>query len=372
MKLRAALLAALLAVATPALASAPKVDGRAYLVENGSTGEVLVARNARTRLPMASITKLMTVLVVLRYADPDEVVTVSRRAARVGESSAYLRPGDRLTVRELVEAALIQSANDAAVALAEHVGGGSERKFVALMNAEARRLGLTDTHFANASGLDAPGHYSTARDLTALARAAMRHPLVRATVRRREVTISGGRRLRNWNDLLGTLPGVIGVKTGHTSAAGWSEVVAARGSGVTVYATLLGAPTRAARNAALARLLSWGLSQYRIVPLVRAGRTYATAAVPYGKRPLALVAERSAVRVVRVGRPLVERVAAPAAVSLPVRRGERLGQVRVYERGRLVARVPLVAERSITRPGLLGRLGYYAGRTVHRVWSWIS
>ncbi len=371
MKLRTALLAAVVAAATPALASTPQVAGRAYLVENGSTGEVLVARHARARLPMASITKLMTVLVALRRAGLDEVATVSPRAAAVGGSTAYLRPGERLTVKELVQAALIQSANDAAVALAEYVAG-SEPAFAALMNAEARRLGLVGTHFVNATGLDAPGHYSTARDVTALARAAMRHPTVRAAVATRETTISGGRVLRSSNDLLGLVPGVIGVKTGHTSAAGWSEVAAARRSGLVVYATLLGAPTREKRNAGVAQLLAFGFAQYRRLVLIRPGRAYATAAVPYGMRPLALVAAQGAERLVRVRRPLVERVVAPAAVALPVRRGERLGEVRVYAAGRLLARAPLVAARSLDRPGVLGRAAYYARRTVHHIWSWIT
>ena len=126
MRLRLTLLArrCSLLLAPPAFAGAPQVAGRAYLVQNGDTGDVArVARNARQRLPIASITKLMTVLVTLQHARLDDVVTVSRQAAAVGESSIYLQQGERLTVRELVEAALIQSANDAAVALAEHVGG---------------------------------------------------------------------------------------------------------------------------------------------------------------------------------------------------------------------------------------------------------
>jgi len=371
-KLRAAVLATVLLVAAPALASPPRVGGRAYYVQNASTGEVLLQRNARERLPIASITKLLTVLVALEHVGLDEVVTVGPRAAKVGESTVHLRRGERLTVRELVEAALIQSANDAAFALAEHAGRGSVARFVSLMNAKARRLGLADTHFVNPDGLDAAGHYSSARDVTLLARVAMRNPVVRSVVRKEEARISGRRTLRTWNDLLSTFPGLIGVKTGHTTGAGWSQAAAARGRGVTVYATLLGEPTRERRNSDLALLLAWGLSRYRVVPVVLEDRVYAAAEVPYGKRPLGLVAERGLVRVVRVDRPLVERVVAPVAVSLPVRKGRRLGEVRVYDRGRMFARVPLVAARSIDRPGFAGRVGWYAGRTFHQAWSWIS
>ena len=255
--------AAALAFAAPVLGAPPRVTGRSYVVENGVTGEVLLARNARERVPIASITKLMTVLLTLERTRPNDTVVVSPEAAEVGESSAGLRAGDRLTVRELLEAALIQSANDAADALAIYVGHGSESRFVAMMNARARKLGLRDTHFVRPDGLDAPGHVSSARDVTLLARILMHRPLVRQIVRQRGATISGDRSLHTWNDLLYSYPGIFGVKTGHTSAAGWSQVAAARRRGVTIYATLLGSPDRSTRDADLAELLDWGFARYR-------------------------------------------------------------------------------------------------------------
>jgi D-alanyl-D-alanine carboxypeptidase (penicillin-binding protein 5/6) len=356
----------------PQVASgAPQVTARAYLVENGVTGEVLAASHDHERLPIASITKLMTVLVALRHANLGDVVTVSGRAAGVGESSIYLQPGDRLTVRELVEAALIQSANDAAVALAEFVGG-TQARFVLMMNAEARKLGLRDTHFANPDGLDAPGHYSSARDVTRLARIAMHDPTIRSIVRQTTATISGGRVLYTWNDLLTRFPGTFGVKTGHTAAAGWSEVAAAHSNRVTIYATLLGGATREGRNGDLAALLAWGIARYRTVDLVSGGRAYATASAPYGRHALTLVATRTVSRTVRVDRLLAEQVVAPSVISLPVHKGQALGEVRVYDGGRLVVRRPLVASRSIAKPGFVGRTGWYIGRAAHHAWSWIA
>ena len=361
---------AALALASSALASAPHVGGRAYLVVS-ARGDTLLQYRADQELPMASITKLMTVLVTLEHAKLDDVVTVGRQAAETGESSIDLRQGEHLTVRELIEGALIQSANDAAVALAQYVGHGNVQSFVRLMNAKARALGLTHTHFANPDGLDAPGHYASARDLTKLAEIAMHNAFVRSVVRQRTAQIPG-RTLHTWNDLLGVFPGVIGVKTGHTNHAGWSEVAAARGIGVTIYATLLGEPSRSVRNQDLERLLAYGLAQYRLVPVVQSGRVYATADVPWGKKPLALVAGKPVERVVRMGRMLQERVVAPKVVSLPVEAGEPLGSVRVYDGGKLVAAAPLVASRAISRPGTLGRVGWYARRTVDHIWSWFS
>jgi D-alanyl-D-alanine carboxypeptidase (penicillin-binding protein 5/6) len=208
--------------------------------------------------------------------------------------------------------------------------------------------------------------------VTTLARAAMRVPAIRTIVRTTEKTISGPRRLRTWNDLLYTFPGLLGVKTGHTGGAGWSQVAAARGPGFVVYATLLGEPTRASRNADLTRLLAWGISRFRQLPIVKAGRTYATTSLPYDKGRLPLVAARDQVRVVRLGKPLTEEVVVPGAVELPVARGQRLGRVRVYREGRLIASSPLVASRAVTAPGLLGRAGWYAGETVENVWDWMS
>ena len=372
MKLGLLSLAAVLLLVPSAHAAGPSVDARAYLVEDGRTGEVLLAGNQSRKVPIASLTKLMTVLLTLERTQLSDIVTVSPEAAEVGESSVNLRVGERLPVRDLVEACLIQSANDAAWALADHVGRGSESRFVALMNRRAHQLGLSDTHFVRPDGLDAAGHVSSARDVTTLARLLMRKPVVRQIVAMRDATIAGGRHLHTWNDLLGNFPGVVGVKTGHTSAAGWSEVAAVRGSGVTVYATIIGSPDRSTRNGDLVELMRWGLSRFRVVSVISAGRSYARAETSYGRGELSLVAPRSLKRAVLAGRPLVERVVAPVGVELPVRKGQKLGEIRVYTRGRLFARSPLVASRSIAKPGALGRAGWFVGRAAHNAWGWMS
>ena len=359
-----AVAAAALVLVAPAAAAPPDVNARAYIVENGATGEVLAGRSAHKRVPIASITKLMTVLVALEHASPDEIVVAPPSAAVIGESSIALRAGERISVRDLVEASLVQSANDAAWALAAHVGRGDVDRFVALMNAKARRLGLRHTRFVRPDGLDVAGHLSTARDVSLLARVAMRNRLVRSIVDERTETIAGGRRLHTWNDLLGTFPGTIGVKTGHTNAAGWSQVAAVNGPGFVLYATLLGSPTRAQRNVDLASLLRWGLSLYRAVEVVSSSRVYARAEVGYGREPLAVVAAGRMVRPVRIDRSLREVVVAPTAVRLPITKNDRVGSVRVYARNRLVATSPLVAARTIERPGLFARVAWFAERAV--------
>lgn len=356
-------LAAALSLAVVAVAAPPPVVAEAYLVQNGVTGEVLASHDAREQLRMASITKLMTALVAVENRRLDEVVTVTPGAAGVGESTINLRPGERIPLRDLIRAALVQSANDAAHAIAAHIGNGSVERFVALMNERARELLLTDTHFVNPDGLDAPGHVSSARDVTQLALTAMRVPFIRETVGLVD-TSAAGRRLHNWNDLLSTFPNVLGVKTGHTNGAGWSQVAAARAGGVTIYVTLLGGETREGRNTDISELLAWGLSRYQTVWAIDSRRTYGTVRTAYGKPAVRVVAARPSLRVIHVERPLVERVVLPLEAELPVRKGQRLGEVQVLDRGTVIARSALVAAASVDRPGTLGRIGFYAGRTL--------
>ena len=336
------------------------------LVADGETGDVLHARNADDRVAMASITKLMTALVTLENRRGRDLVTVRGQAPLVGGSTINLTPGEELSVRDLLAAALIQSANDAAYALATDVGRGSVARFVSRMNAEARKLGLEDTHYVRPDGLDAPGHYSSAEDTFVLARRAMKERLVRRLVRKRTAQIGGGRTVRTWNDLLYTFPGLVGVKTGHTGDAGWSEVAAARRDGVTIYAVILGSPSRPQRNDDLEALLDWGFDQYGRVTLVREGQRYATAAVPFSEERLPVVAANGAEAVVRLRRNagLVERVVAPAMVDLPVEKGERLGQVVVSDGQRVLARRPLVAARAVAEPSFTARVGWYADRAL--------
>ena len=210
-----------------------------------------------------------------------------------------------------------------------------------------------------------PGTTPPAEDTFRLARAAMTKPIVRRLVRKRTAEISGGRTLHTWNDLLYTFPGLVGVKTGHTSDAGWSEVAAARRDGTTLYAVILGSPGRARRNKDLAKLLEWGFDQYGRVPLIRKGRRYATAAIPFSDERVDLVAAEGAGTIARLDatRSFVETVSAPAMVDPPVAPGQKLGEVVVTDGDRVVARRPLVATRSVPEPSLRTR-----ARLVCRPW----
>lgn len=365
----AAALALAFALAGPAHAAAPQLtDARAWYVVNASNGEVLAQHDANVSMPIASITKLMTVIVALQHLHPSQTVTVTAQAAAVGQESIPLYGGQQITVHDLLEGALIQSANDAADALAAAAADGDIDRFVGWMNARARQLGLTHTHFVRPDGLDAPGHVSSAHDVSVLARVAMHLPIVRQLVATSSATLADGTTVHTWNDLLGVVPGVIGVKTGHTNDAGWCQVAAVRRDGYTLYVVVLGSPTRSQRNADLVRLIRWGEAQYRMLALVRP-QAYAWTTVPFGRKPIPLVAVRSLVRVVRAGRPIVERVVAPPAVTLPVRLQQPLGRIEFWQGGVLLGSRTLVAARAQPQPGALARVSWYAGRTVHDLWG---
>jgi D-alanyl-D-alanine carboxypeptidase (penicillin-binding protein 5/6) len=351
-------------------AEGPRIDASAwYLV--GEDGVVLAQRNARRARAVASITKLMTVLVALEHARPSDVVRVSPLAAQVGGSTIFLRAGDELTVAELVRGALIPSANDAATALAAHVGDGSLARFVSLMNAEARELGLRDTSFVNPHGLDAAGHVSSARDATVLVRHALGVPIVRDALSRSSFSHPAGREFETTNDLL-SWPPLVGGKTGHTEDAGWSQAAAATGRGTTVYGTVLGGDTRAKRNDALETLLRYGLASYRRVAAIDATRVYAEAETGYGRPFVELVAPRTVTRTVLGTRSLLERVVAPTVVGLPITKGQRLGRVEVWDRDRLVASSNLVAAETVSEPGLFGKAKWFAERTASNLWELVS
>jgi D-alanyl-D-alanine carboxypeptidase (penicillin-binding protein 5/6) len=339
-----------------------------YLV--GEDGMILAAHDSDARVPIASIPKLMTAVVALERAAFPEVVTVDSRAARIGGSTAFLRAGEHLTVAELLRAMLVPSANDAAMALALHVGRGSAKRFVARMNATARELGMDDTTFTNPHGLDEPGHLSSARDATLLIKYALGIPFLRDALARRSFSLDG-RLLSATDDLVRWRP-FIGGKTGHTDAAGWSEAAAAKARGVTVYGTVLGSDTRVERNDALKTLLAYGIDRYRRVTAIDADRVYGDAETGYDRPRVELVAPRTIVRTVLEGTPLVEPGVAPEAVGLPMVAGAHLGRVEVYAGDRLLASSNLVAASSVSEPGAFRKAVWYAQTTAENLWGLVT
>jgi len=258
--------------------SVPAVTAQSWIVYDDSSGTVLASRNADERRAMASVTKIMTGLLTLEHASMDELVTVSENAAATGEQEIELVAGEQLEMGALFKSLMVHSANDSATAIAEHISGSVEG-FVELMNSKAEELGLDNTSFANPHGLDAPDHYSTARDLLELGLAAMDIPEFASSVRSKIVVIppdpSGTFRSGTTTDLmLASYEGAIGVKTGFTSQAQLTYVGAAEREGRRIYVVVLGSEGRRAHFADATLLLDWAFDEFEYLGKVSVGRPY--------------------------------------------------------------------------------------------------
>ena len=336
-----------LLAAPPARAQggAPDVQAPAAVLVEASTGDVIFERNAGDERPIASTTKLMTALLALENIALDDVLTAPAYEAGAAESVIGLREGERMTVRDLLRALLLASANDAAEALAVGLSG-STGEFVDEMNRRAEQLGLEDTSYANPIGLDEEGNHSSARDLVKLASVLRRKPFFRETVDLpRAVLRSGSRRrtIQNRNLLVRDVPVVDGVKTGRTLQAGYVLVGSASRDGVTVMSAVLGEPSEAARDADTLALLRHGLRRYERRTVLEEGRRLADADLEYRDEDVELVAAETVERVLRRGeRARVRVVGAPDVLDGPLPAGAEVGRVEVRVRGRVVERVPLV------------------------------
>ncbi len=286
---------------------------------------------------MASITKVMTAIVALEHGDPNAVVTIPRASGQVGESTAFLRPGEKLPMSQVLEALLVKSGNDAAVAVALNVAG-SEEAFVKLMNEKAAELGLNGTHFTNTHGLDAPGHYTTAADLAVLGRYAMTNPTFREIVGMKSVVIGSGKRketLQSTDLLIGNYAGAIGIKTGFTDKAGYSVLSAAERDGVTLYAVVLGTASELQRFREARELLDWGFAHYRPQLLATAGTVVAEATVTdyLDQKVPAAISRDETVTVLDVGGPIVRTVTV-SALPAPIKRGQTVGVATFTQAGK--------------------------------------
>ncbi len=347
------------------LVALPDVSMRAGMLVD-SNGRVLWARSANAKRSMASITKIMTAVVALEDngGKLDRAVVVPAVALSAGESTAELKAVDKVTIRRLLEDTLVKSGNDAATALAITTSG-SEKAFVARMNAKAKELGLTRTSFKNPHGLDQSGHYTSARDIEVLARHAMRSPEFRRIVKMKYVRIGKtNRRVHNSNLLIGSYTGANGVKTGWTDGAGYSVVGSADRSGTELLAVVLGTRSETARFAEARNLLDWGFAHYRRQQLATKGtvvakppvRDYLDVAVPVA------TSQDASASVIDVQGPIERTVSVESSLAAPVTAGDRVGSVIFTQRGRTVATVPVVATESVRAPTLLERVGIRLAR----------
>jgi serine-type D-Ala-D-Ala carboxypeptidase (penicillin-binding protein 5/6) len=352
------------AAASPGRTGEPAVPARAAIVVDAGTGAVIAGDRVGERLPIASATKLMTALLTLERADLGDVYPASGYEPAPVESQIRLEPGERLAVRDLLVALLLESANDAAVTLAEGVAGSTE-SFVAAMNERADELGLDDTSFANPIGFDHPDNYSTASDLARLASRLMRDARFRDIVEESSLRLDTGDRPRvveNRNELVGEASLVDGIKTGHTLAGGHVLVGSAARGRNRVISVVLGASGEEARDAATLELLRYGLDQFARRRVVRPGETLARAAIAdrEGDRVALAAAEGVTLTLLR-GERVRTRIDAPSELEGPLAAGDEVGSATILRGGRVAGRVPLLTAAEVPGPGILTRVATSLG-----------
>jgi D-alanyl-D-alanine carboxypeptidase (penicillin-binding protein 5/6) len=302
---------------------------------------------------IASCTKMLTALVVRDNAKMTDIITVSQKAASVDDGAVGLVAGQKYTVRQLMGVMLVHSANGAAEALASGIGG-NEKRFVAMMNAKAKSLGLKHTRARDPHGLSPVG-YSTADDLSVIARQLMADPELRSIVRQTHASLPRGSSWATFSTtdgMLGVYPGMEGIKTGYTDPAGYCFVGAAKRNGVELLGVVLGAEVSSDRFTQMRRLLDWGFAHVRTRSVVSRDATMGVVAVSGGTEPtITVLAEKElSLTVVDSGADLTTQVSLPPTVRAPVVAGQAVGTVEISSGGSVVASAPLVADRAVAVP----------------------
>ena len=344
------------AVALEAATGQLELSARSAILMEASTGKVLYEYNADESLPPASVTKIMTILLVAEAIDGgkislDDVVTASAEASGMGGSQIFLKENEEMTVSDLLKATVVASANDAAYALAEYVAG-SEPAFVSMMNERAAELGMTGTLFANTTGLPGDEHYSTARDIAVMSRELLKHEFIfEYTTIWMDYLRDGATQLVNTNKLIRHYTGATGLKTGSTDEAGCCISATAERDGLSLIAVVLGSPTGSQRFDDAKMLLDYGFLNFSAVtpqlpselpcPEVTGGEE-TSVKLEAGMSPLLILPRGSA-------ESLEITVTAESSVKAPVEKGDELGKITVSLDGEVLAEIPLTAAGSVKK-----------------------
>lgn len=356
--------------ALPITVPPPSVQAGAWVLMDYTTGQILTAGNEHQQRNPASLTKLMTGYVVDRAIDshkitPDDMVTVGHDAWAKGNpvfdgsSLMFLKPGDRLTVRDLSRGLIVDSGNDACVALADYVAGG-QPQFVQLMNGYVQKLGLKDTHFETVHGLDAPGQHSSAYDLAVLSRAIIHgEPDFYHMYSEKSLTWNGITQ-QNRNGLLwDKTMNVDGLKTGHTSGAGFNLIASAVDGERRLIAVVMGAESAKGREEQARKLLHWGQQNFDTVQILHSGKQVGSERIWYGdKEQIRLGTDQDfwlALPKTEVPNIKAKYVLDTKELDAPIAAHQRVGEIQLYDRDKVVAHWPLVTLESVSKGGVFSR-----------------
>ncbi|WP_223591567.1 D-alanyl-D-alanine carboxypeptidase family protein [Neobacillus bataviensis] len=334
----------------------------AILIER-DTGKVLYEKNSQEKLPPASMTKIMTMLLIMEAIDKgklswNEKVRTSEYAASMGGSQIFLEPGEEMTTKQMLQGIAIGSGNDASVAMAERIAG-SEEAFVDMMNAKAKQLGLKHTFFKNTTGLPVSGHYSSAHDMAVMAKELLKYEDITKFTGMYEAYLRENTDKKFWlvntNKLVRFYPGVDGLKTGFTAEAKYCLTATAQKDGMRVIAVVFGAPTSKERNAQVTKMLNYAFSQYQTHPLYKRNQTIGTARISKGKdKSVAAVTSEPLSLLTKKGEKtedVKQKVILQKNLNAPLNKGDKVGTIKLIKDGKVILESPLVASKSVKEAG---------------------
>lgn len=325
------------------------------------TGKVLYEKNPDEKLPPASVTKIMTMLLVMEAIDRgeitfDDIVTVSENAAKKEGSHIFLAPNEQMSVKDLMKGVAVASGNDASIALGEHLAGSHE-KFVEKMNSRAKELGMNNTHFINCNGLDADGHLTTARDIGIMTVELLKHPKIfEFTTIWMDTLRDGAFGLANTNKLIRFYEGANGMKTGSTSKAGCCISATALRDGLQLVAVIMGAPNSKERFSDASTLLNYGFGGFEKAVLGESENIYKYIPVNKGVSetvPVKLKNEFSAVVAKGRAKEITSKETIPDVIESPVKKGQKVGNIAYYSGNELIGNVELIAAENVEKIGFL-------------------
>lgn len=336
------------------------LNAKSAILMEEATGNILYESNPDERLPIASVTKVMTMLLIMEAVDSgkislDDMVTVSENAMSYGGSTMFLETGEQLTVNDMLKGIAVASANDGCVAMAEHLAG-SESAFVDMMNEKAKELGMENTHFMNTNGLDEDDHYSSARDVAIMSRELMKHETIFNYTSIWMDTLRGGKfQLANTNKLIRFYDGANGLKTGSTSKALCCLSAAAKRNDMQLIAVVLGAPTSAERFASAKSLLDYGFANYAVNTQITAGDEVQKIAIEKGvDKEVGVVAGDSCSTLVKKGQEdnITKEIKIDETITAPIEAGQKIGTMTISRDGEVIADIDLNASSAVEKKGI--------------------
>lgn len=349
------------------------VDAKSVILIEASTGNVLYEENPDEQLPIASVTKIMTMLLIMEEIDAgrltiEDKITVSENAMSYGGSTMFLETGEQLSVNDMLKGIAVASANDGCVAMAEHIAG-SESAFVDMMNNKAKELGMENTHFLNTNGLDEDGHYSSARDVAIMSRELIKHKKIfDYTTIWTDQLRDGKFELANTNKLIRFYTGANGLKTGSTSKALCCLSATALRDNMQLIAVVLGAPTSAKRFSSAKALLDYGFANYGVKIFRTEGEETVEADVSKGMEDrVMLVTGNSFEQLVKKNaqNDVEEIIDVDENISAPVEVGQKLGEMRFMSNGEQIGKIDLIAENAVEKKGIGKIIADFFDKLIH-------